>query len=421
MCGINGYLLSEPKDPELTHEFLTQLTIFTEERGKEATGFWAVEKAEPGRIISYKEPVPATEFVKRPIWKKLGELNPNICIVHCRQPSKFGDAKNNENNHPHLSHDACTALVHNGNIVEYTHLQNDYATTSSCDSEIILRIFENASLKDAKSLLKNKEIEDNELALKIAGIRDIFAKINHGAMAVAIGERLGTKRRLWLLRNDQRPLHIVNLMKPLGAYFFFSTPKILHQALAAVPKLKAMVPGDMEIMEITPNAFMTMETDETGKLNSLVYTIVKSSTKDWVKDDQTSSKVKLEKQKLAPPVEVLTDEIPKPPPTVYNAGYQGRSQSSSSTGTNFSHRQSNNVLDSHTQSADDDTIVLHDFDKKACYDEVCVLEEKMKQMLKGLEDLSQNKAPNESDYNSLISNIDEISSGIRKLEKTIAS
>lgn len=394
---------------------MTQLGLFTEERGKEATGFWGVEAAEPGKIISYKEPIPATEFVKRPIWAKLGALNTNICIVHCRQPTKFGDAKNNSNNHPHLSSDSCTALVHNGNITEYTSLSSDYATESSCDSEIILRIFENAIPQDYKTIIKNKEVENVDLAVKLQGIKDIFAKINHGAMAVAIGERIGTTRRLWLLRNDQRPLHIVNFEKVLGQYFFFSTPKILHQALEAIPKLKALISDDMEIMEITPNTFCIIETDETGRLDASAYTIVKSSSKEWVKEETTKTKIKKPDQK--PPVEIITDEIPKPPATIYNqpnTNYQSRA--------NVGQHRSNHVLtNENSGSSDDDTVVLNDFDKKEAYEKACLIEDKIKKMLDDLTALASNKTATENDYNNLIGSVDELSSDIRSMEKMIAS
>jgi len=45
--------------------------------------------------------------------------------------------------------------------------------------------------------------------LRMIGLREVFSRVNYGAMAVAIGERdVNTHDRfLWLFRDDERPLH----------------------------------------------------------------------------------------------------------------------------------------------------------------------------------------------------------------------
>ena len=49
-------------------------------------------------------------------------------------------------------------------------------------------------------------------------------------MAVAIGEKLSDRQRLWIFRNEHRSLFKVDLLDQLGQFFFVSTQEIWENA-----------------------------------------------------------------------------------------------------------------------------------------------------------------------------------------------
>lgn len=151
-----------------------------------------------------------------------------MMLVHARAASKgVGEPECNENNHPFVNHDRSVGLVHNGRIedYEYNALKIKYEVHSDCDSEILLRIFENYWRHPGEWIGKY----DNRLA----GISDIFSLINDGHMAVAIGERRDNNNLLWLFRNRHRPLWVVDMRELLGQVFFVSEPRIWETAVRA--------------------------------------------------------------------------------------------------------------------------------------------------------------------------------------------
>lgn len=91
---------------------------------------------------------------------------------------------------------------------------------STCDSEILLRIFENH-----QQHIHNTRLE---------AIREIFSLINVGHMAVAIGEKIDEHYSLFLFRNEHRPLWIIDLREILGQVFFVSEPSIWEQSVKSV-------------------------------------------------------------------------------------------------------------------------------------------------------------------------------------------
>ena len=185
--------------------------IKTESRGEDATGIWGTGS---GKIIYHKEPVKVKEFVAGDMWKKVRKLNPDLLLMHARAASLgVGSPKINKNNHPFVSKDCTTAIIHNGRIpdVDYDQLKKQYAVESDCDSEMFLRVFEHG-----------KEPVD--------GIKDIWSYMHRSHMAVAIGEHLGQNRRLWLFRNTHRPLWLTDMRDKLGQVFFFSDTDIWDEA-----------------------------------------------------------------------------------------------------------------------------------------------------------------------------------------------
>jgi predicted glutamine amidotransferase len=222
MCGITGFI-GNSKNYNLSYNLLTKLFEKSESRGTDAAGFWATEHGLNGRVIYGKEPVRSTKFVKRQLWRHLSKIESNLVISHARGASKgVGEPFFNENNHPFTSTDKTICLVHNGRIEhnEYHDLKENYEVGTSCDSEILLRIFEASVYQNQEKLYKDLD-----------AVREIFSLINEGHMAVAIGRRGAQgERKLTLFRNQHRPLWISDLRDELGQIFFFSEPQIWEDA-----------------------------------------------------------------------------------------------------------------------------------------------------------------------------------------------
>jgi len=153
-------------------------------------------------------------------------------LVHARAASQnVGTPEENTNNHPFTSADKTLSLVHNGRINEFDILREKFNVASECDSEVLLRIIEAASLIHKEEELDKFSLS-KESAYRLAGIKDIYSLINKGHMAVAIGEILDNKKYLWLFRNMHRSLWLVDLRESLGQIFFCSTPEIWNQSIA---------------------------------------------------------------------------------------------------------------------------------------------------------------------------------------------
>lgn len=217
MCGITGFI-GNSKNINLSFELLTKLFELSEERGTDAAGFWATESGVNGSVVYHKEPVCSSQFVKNNLWRDLTNKNIDLIIAHARGASKgVGEPFFNENNHPFTSSDKTVALAHNGRIedYEYNEIKKMYEVNTTCDSEVLLRIFE----------------VNSEKSNDLNAIKEIFSLVNSGHMAVSIAKRCpGGKRSLYLFRNEHRPLWICDLREELGQIFFVSEPSIWERA-----------------------------------------------------------------------------------------------------------------------------------------------------------------------------------------------
>ncbi len=269
MCGIFGFI-GKSTNPKATYALITALAIKTEPRGKESTGFWGTQGGEDGQIIYHKEPIPSSEMINRDMWKLLKGFNPDLFLGHCREPTlTAGSPKVNKNNHPHVSANRTVAMIHNGKVEEYQTLKNKSYwkdLKGDCDSEIILRMFERGNcLKGNTDWLQAKYPEfEPEFGYRLYGLEHIFAKLNNGAMAVAVGERHeGHRRSLWLFRDDKRPLHLIDLRKSLGQIFFCSTLAIWRESVDSC-EAKHYIPQDHSILEIPVLTVYSLNIDETA-------------------------------------------------------------------------------------------------------------------------------------------------------------
>jgi len=269
MCGIVGFI-GEPLDSRLAFELSTNLLARTEIRGDDASGYWACDTLpeDQGCVYWTKAPKKASDFVKGDGWQAIKDIKLNLLISHCRRSTVRGSENKNRNNHPFLSSDSRTALVHNGNVPEFDSLRSDYDVMSECDSEILLRMMERGPhynleyLRQQLGRLKGsgekaiKDCPDEEVPLwshSLLGLVDIFARINYGAMAVAIGERWedGT-RALWLFRDRERPLQVIDMRESLNQVYVVSEKRIWREAVEATPNARRYVKGSTPIIEFPP-------------------------------------------------------------------------------------------------------------------------------------------------------------------------
>ena len=313
MCGIAGFI-GLSKKPKATSEIITSLFDFLEFRGTDASGIWAAEAGKEGRVFYHKEPIKSSEFIKKDYWKKIRKAKINLLLAHARATSKGnGHASTNSNNHPFVSLDRRIGMVHNGTIDEAKFLSGKYQCISETDSEILLRIFE-------KGMEDKLELESvpNRIAHRLGGIKDIWASITEGAMAVALGEREDdSQRNLFLFRNSQRPLWLADLRTSLGQVFFFSSPDIWYRAMeSSTDAIKAVV-KDQKLIEVPSNEVWVLHVDDEnpqisshGQFYRFEMDVKKTGT-DWEEDEFIS---------IQPPktqVSVVTeleddDEIIKP-------------------------------------------------------------------------------------------------------------
>lgn len=258
MCGIAGFI-GLSKKPKASYEIMTSLFDFLEIRGIDASGVWATEAGENGKVYYQKESIKSSEFVAKKFWKDLQAPKLNLLIAHARATSKGGGhAFVNSNNHPFVSLDRRIGMVHNGTLDEATFLSKKYQCFSKTDSEVILRIFENG----IKEKVEIGEIS-SKMAHRLAGIRDIWSVITKGAMAVAIGEREeSSERNLFLFRNEQRPLWIADLRDSLGQIFFFSSPDVWYQAMFDCSESVSKAIKNQKIIEIPSNEVWVLSVDD---------------------------------------------------------------------------------------------------------------------------------------------------------------
>ena len=242
MCGIAGYI-GISKNNQLSFDLLSKIFEQNESRGIDASGYWGFSSSEQ-KVYTYKEPTRSSHFVQQSFWKTVGQIDFDIIITHARGASQgYGDPSDNRNNHPFVSENNSIAVIHNGRIEEheYAALKQKYKLETDCDSEILLRLFECEIVDDP-----------NYQNARIASLQKIFSSINHGHMAVAIGEFYEQTSNLWLFRNRHRPLWLVDLRETLGQIFFFSDPDLWINVLNTLGCDKKNFLGKQIFTQINP-------------------------------------------------------------------------------------------------------------------------------------------------------------------------
>ncbi len=298
MCGILGFI-GRSQNPKVSFELANALLIKTESRGEHATGFWSCERGN-GRIFYDKEPVKSSIYTNRDIWAvQYADVNADLLIAHCRLSSAgVGHEKFNKNNHPHVSADRRVALIHNGKIPEYNALRGRYDLRSDCDSEILLTMFESGEEFKSKEDYLHQEFPklSSDVAYRMMGMKEIFSRVNYGAMAVAIAERFENERgrRLWLFRDEERPIHVVDMRSTLGQIWFCSTPEIWKTAVDMTPSVKPYIPDDKKVIEFPPHQVWMLQTEPSDEdatnpdadvWKTKKFRIIKTKFYDYKSDD----------------------------------------------------------------------------------------------------------------------------------------
>lgn len=276
MCGLLG-CIGKSTDRALSFELLTKLFELTESRGIHASGYWATE-AQKNSIFYHKQPTKSSEFIKSSAWLRLKEHDLDCVLCHTRKASSgVGLPCINMNNHPFVSDDKTLALIHNGKIDnhEYSQLIKKYTVRSECDSEVLLRIMQQAENYTAGEL--DFYFQELENPHRLAGIKDIFSQVILGHMAVAIGELSSENdKMLWLFRNIHRPLWMVDLRVKLGQVFFVSEKEIWLQAQKAVaPDLES----EACLMELPVNQIWYFKTGHLFNFQRFEVKILKQTVK----------------------------------------------------------------------------------------------------------------------------------------------
>lgn len=232
MCGISGFI-GNSNNKDLSFQILTNLFSNLEIRGIDASGYYAHSS---NQIYYHKQKGKSSNIIESEKWQLLKDLSFDLFLLHTRRTSSnSGSSDNNENNHPFVSQDNNKALIHNGIINEYefNKLKSFLEINSECDSEILLRFL----LKESSS----------EKRLEI--LNDLLFFIKNSEYAFAFSELIENKINLWLVKNDKRPLYIIDLKNSLNQYFFVSTIEIWQDSINSIKNISKLL-GDYHIIKM---------------------------------------------------------------------------------------------------------------------------------------------------------------------------
>ena len=222
MCGLAGFI-GESKDKKLSFDLISSLFFYSQIRGIDACGFYANEKE---NIFYHKQKGKSNNLIQSDIWKNLKDKDLDLMLVHTRKTSSnSGSSENNINNHPFLLGDS--ALIHNGIIEknDFNKLLNYVKIDSDCDSEIIIKFM---------NCFSSENYFDNRLSK----LQELLFFIRNSEFAFCLTDKNKESKNLWLVKNDKRPLFLINLKESLNQYFFCSTLEIWQESISNIKNLK---------------------------------------------------------------------------------------------------------------------------------------------------------------------------------------
>lgn len=210
MCGIFGFAKSEKMLSAVgEHQIrgaVMDLACLNESRGKDGTGIALMSKLE---MTVLKEARPVGELFKTRRFREMIRritARTLLCLGHTRLAT-IGSV-HNDHCHPFVSEDYVG--VHNGHFINRENLLKKYQkkVQTPVDSEAIFRVLDGE--RSVSGVVSKLEEMNGDFALGFANIADPF--------------------RLYLLRNEERPLHIA-YVKRFEALFWSSERRHLEYAL----------------------------------------------------------------------------------------------------------------------------------------------------------------------------------------------
>jgi len=225
MCGLAGFI-GNSTNKNLSFEILTYLFLNSQIRGIDACGFYGHNQ---NQVFFHKQKGKAENLVNSNTWKDLKNLNLDLMLLHTRRTSSnSGTSENNINNHPFVLNNS--ALIHNGiiNNYDYNKLNEFIKTSSFCDSEILLNF-----LSEADSA--------NYLFKRLDKIRELLFFIRNSEFAFCLSDKLENFCSLWIVRNDKRPLFLIDCKQDLNQYFFVSTIEIWQDSIIKIKNINKLL------------------------------------------------------------------------------------------------------------------------------------------------------------------------------------
>ena len=218
MCGLASFI-GKSKNQSLSFDLFQNLFVLLEERGTDASGFYGSIN-NSNEFVTNKKNCPASSFVKDDSWKSLKNYDLDLLLIHTRKTSSnSGSSSDNENNHPFLALNTKSALVHNGIIHEYQRLKKQYHCFTNCDSEILLRILDFPF--EEKNYLNHRKEQ----------IKGLLGLIKNSEFTFLLADVLSDKKSLWAVKNEFRPLFLIDAKEYLNQYVFVSTIDIWQNAI----------------------------------------------------------------------------------------------------------------------------------------------------------------------------------------------
>jgi glucosamine 6-phosphate synthetase-like amidotransferase/phosphosugar isomerase protein len=218
MCGLAAFI-GKSKDYFLSYKLFNTLFVCLEERGVDASGFYGT-KNDSEEYFFYKQSGKASELIKANNWKEIENFELDLLMIHTRKiSSNSGNASDNNNNHPFLGIKNKSALVHNGIVHEYEKLKKCYETLSKCDSEILLRVLDFQF--DSNDYVKSR----------LNQIKGLLGLIKASEFTFLLSDLFEDKKSLWAIKNEHRPLFMIDAREELNQIIFVSTVDIWQNAL----------------------------------------------------------------------------------------------------------------------------------------------------------------------------------------------
>ena len=148
-------------------------------------------------------------------------------------------------------------------------------------------------------LAKNMPHLPQHLAYRSMGLMEIFKYIHYAAIAMAVGERgADGERFIWLNRDNERPIHLVDLTETLGQIWFFSTPEIWKNAISSIPEemRKKYIPANHKvgIFQSDEVWLLHIKPDENGKdvWSISKFRIARTKYQDYDPDEEAVAQIK---------------------------------------------------------------------------------------------------------------------------------